>query len=72
VTSYSNHGLTLAAHLVEIASGIAFDRYVEENIFRPLEMRRSTFEQPVPAALAGDASEAYASLPDSVSHRPFE
>jgi CubicO group peptidase (beta-lactamase class C family) len=35
---YSNVGATLAAYLVEVVSGMAFDTYCEKNIFEPLGM----------------------------------
>ncbi|MFZ5826737.1 MAG: serine hydrolase domain-containing protein [Bacillota bacterium] len=43
---YSNHGISLAAHIVEQVTGIRFDQYVEEHIFRPLGMRRTTMGLP--------------------------
>lgn len=39
--NYSNHGMTLAGHLVEQASGLSYEQYVAENILQPLEMRRT-------------------------------
>jgi CubicO group peptidase (beta-lactamase class C family) len=41
VISYSNHGFALVGHLVQEASGRPFADYVREEIFEPLEMRRS-------------------------------
>ncbi|MFU8803453.1 MAG: serine hydrolase domain-containing protein [Bradymonadaceae bacterium] len=38
---YSNHGMTLAGHLVEIGSGEEFSSYVADHIFKPLGMERS-------------------------------
>ncbi|MEJ7813051.1 MAG: serine hydrolase domain-containing protein [Gemmatimonadaceae bacterium] len=49
---YSNEGMALAGHLVELASGEPFDQYAERHIFEPLGMRHSTFRQPPPPALA--------------------
>lgn len=46
--SYSNHGYALAGHLVELASGLEFGRYIERHIFEPLGMRRSRFGIPTP------------------------
>ncbi len=42
---YSNVGLTIAGQLVEDASGVPFPEYVNENIFEPLGMENSSFEQ---------------------------
>jgi CubicO group peptidase (beta-lactamase class C family) len=59
LTSYSNYGSALAGYVVECVSGMPFEEYVEERIFEPLGMRRSTFRQPPPARLAGDMSVGY-------------
>jgi CubicO group peptidase (beta-lactamase class C family) len=52
--SYSNHGLALVGHLVELASGLPFETYIERHLFEPLGMRSSRFgvPSPPPAALA--------------------
>jgi CubicO group peptidase (beta-lactamase class C family) len=50
--AYSNTGMALAGHLVEVVSGLTFEEYVERNIFQPLGMTRSSFRQPYPAELA--------------------
>jgi CubicO group peptidase (beta-lactamase class C family) len=36
-------GLTVAGRIVEVVSGQPFDRFLEERIFRPLEMHDTTF-----------------------------
>jgi CubicO group peptidase (beta-lactamase class C family) len=51
VTQYSNHGAVLSGLLIEDISGMPFDLYVEQNIFKPLAMNYSTFSQPQPDAL---------------------
>ncbi|RJL32060.1 serine hydrolase domain-containing protein [Bailinhaonella thermotolerans] len=56
---YSNYGMGLAGYLVEVRSGMPFHRYVEENIFRPLGMTRSTMAQPEPAAIAAALAPGY-------------
>jgi CubicO group peptidase (beta-lactamase class C family) len=38
---YSNTGFTLLARIVEAASGTSFERFLEENIFKPLGMNDS-------------------------------
>ncbi len=43
--SYSNYGLALAGHVVELRAAMPFERYAEENVFGPLGMTRSTFHQ---------------------------
>jgi CubicO group peptidase (beta-lactamase class C family) len=58
-SSYSNYGVALAGLIVEEVSGQSFDEYVEEHIFRPLDMSHSTFREPLPPALAPQMSTAY-------------
>ena len=50
--AYSNYGAALAGYIVERVSGQPFSRYVEEHVFAPLSMDRSTFAQPLPPDLA--------------------
>jgi len=57
--AYSNYGSTLAGYIVEVVSGVPFERYVEENIFEPLGMERTTFREPVPPALEADVTVGY-------------
>jgi CubicO group peptidase (beta-lactamase class C family) len=48
VPAYSNYGASLAGYIVQRASGQPFERYVEEHILLPLDMRHTTFDQPLP------------------------
>lgn len=41
VTQYSNHGMTLAGHIVEEVSGMPFDEYIIGNITKPLGMNNT-------------------------------
>lgn len=52
--AYSNTGMALAGYLVEAVSSLPFEEYVEHNIFQPLGMTRSSFQQPYPSKLAHD------------------
>jgi CubicO group peptidase (beta-lactamase class C family) len=45
VISYSNYGIALAAYIVEKVSGMSFDTYAQTNIFQPLGMNHTTFDQ---------------------------
>ena len=58
-TAYSNHGEVLAGYIVEEVSGMPFDDYIEENIYKPLDMQRSTFRQPLPIELAPNMAVGY-------------
>jgi len=42
-SEYSNMGIVLAGYLVEAISGIPFDSFTQERIFRPLGMKRSSW-----------------------------
>jgi CubicO group peptidase (beta-lactamase class C family) len=70
-TAYSNYGAALASYIVEEITNVTFEQYVEENIFRPLEMTRSTLRQPVPTELQDAVSLGY-TFQDSFGARPFE
>ncbi len=59
VTSYSNYGTALAGYIVEILSGMPFEVYVEQYIFKPLGMEHASFREPLPAAIASDMSVGY-------------
>lgn len=62
VTQYSNHGMALAGHLVEVISGAPYAEYIEQNIFQPLGMNRSTFRQLIPPLMAADLAVGYTHL----------
>lgn len=58
--SYSNYGAALAGYIVERVAGVAFDQYVEEQIFRPLGMEQdATLRTPLPKALSARMSKGY-------------
>lgn len=58
-SSYSNWGAALAGLVVANVSGMSFPDYVRVNIFEPLGMRSSTFEEPLPPPLAKRLSKGY-------------
>ena len=39
--SYSNAGYIMLAKIIEEVSGVSYNKYIEENIFKPLEMNNS-------------------------------
>ena len=59
VIIYSSPGMALAGYLVEQISGVTFAEYIDENIFQPLGMGRSSFKQPPPSRLASDLAMGY-------------
>ncbi|MEV4222094.1 serine hydrolase domain-containing protein [Nonomuraea sp. NPDC049725] len=56
---YSNYGMGLAGHLVELRSGMPFHEYVQRNIFAPLGMTRSTLAQPEPGPIGRALAPGY-------------
>ena len=57
--AYSNYGASLAAYIVQRVSGELFDDYLDRHIFLPLDMKYSSFRQPLPANLASLMSKSY-------------
>src|SRR5215472_16054229 len=51
IPAYSNYGAGLAGYIVQRVSGLPFEQYVQENIFRPLRITHATFVQPLPDSL---------------------
>lgn len=57
--AYSNYGAALASYIVQRVSGMPYDEYIKKNIFDPLNMQHSTFDQPLPASLKPMMSTGY-------------
>ena len=57
--AYSNYGASLAGYIVQRVSGESFDDYIDKHIFAPLDMKYSSFRQPLPANLAPMMSKGY-------------
>jgi CubicO group peptidase (beta-lactamase class C family) len=57
--AYSNYGASLAGYIVQRLSGEKFDEYLDKHIFAPLDMKHSTFRQPLPPELAPLMSKGY-------------
>jgi CubicO group peptidase (beta-lactamase class C family) len=57
--AYSNYGASLAGYIVQRISGETFDDYVDKHIFAPLDMKHSSFRQPLPPDLAPLMSKGY-------------
>lgn len=71
-TAYSNYATALAGLIVANVSGMPFNDYIERHVFDPLEMRRSTFEEPLPPALAERMAHSYAVENGAFREKPFE
>jgi CubicO group peptidase (beta-lactamase class C family) len=57
--AYSNYSTTLAGYIVQRVSGKPFNQYIEDNIYKPLDMQHATFVQPLPDNLKGLMSSGY-------------
>src|ERR1700691_3394152 len=57
--AYSNYGASLAGYIVQRVSGESFDSYIEKHIFELLDMKYSSFRQPLPANLVPLMSKGY-------------
>jgi CubicO group peptidase (beta-lactamase class C family) len=72
LTSYSNYGTALAGYIVQVVSGVPFEQYIEENIFKPLGIEHSTFRQPLPEGLAPNMSTGYTYKNGAFKEEKFE
>jgi CubicO group peptidase (beta-lactamase class C family) len=57
--AYSNYGASLVARIVERSAGAPFETLVEQRIFAPLGMTRSSFAQDLPPALRANLALGY-------------
>ena len=70
IPAYSNYGADLAGYIVQRASGLPFEEYIQANIFRPLGMSHATFMEPLPDSLKSMMSNGYEVA--SQDPKPFE
>jgi CubicO group peptidase (beta-lactamase class C family) len=68
--AYSNYGASLAGYIVQRLSGESFDSYIEKHIFAPLDMKFSSFRQPLPPNLVPLMSKGYPQA--SEDPKPYE
>ena len=71
-SAYSNYGTALAGYVVERVSGEPYERYVTNNILKPLGMEHSAATQPLPADLAADLSKGYHYQDGAYDAKDFE
>jgi CubicO group peptidase (beta-lactamase class C family) len=82
IASYSNYGAALAGAAEAWVAGKPFERLMEDNIFVPLGMGRTTFREkrpekaglpaPMPANLAADAADGFHWSAAGFETRPYE
>jgi CubicO group peptidase (beta-lactamase class C family) len=70
IPAYSNYATAMAGYIVQRVSGKPFEKYVADNILTPLEMKRTTFVQPLPDDMKPMMSLGYARA--SAPAKPFE
>ena len=76
---YSNYGAALLGEIVANVSGEAFESYVDHHLLAPLQMRHTTFREPlapgdprgVDAAMAATFSVGFMHESDGFTARPF-
>lgn len=66
IIGYSNYGGALGGYIVQEVSGIPYEQYIEEHIFAPLEMTRSSVRRPVAPELEADVSWGHVGGPTGV------
>ena len=71
-SSYSNYATALAGYIVQRASGIPWDDYIEQRVLTPLGMTQTTTRQPLPARFRTDMSEGYAWGGGTYTPKKFE
>lgn len=69
--TYGNYGTNLAGVLIEDISGLPFADYMESNIFQPLEMQRTTFEQTLPSEWVSNLAVGYGYSAGVYDPKPF-
>jgi len=70
--SYSNYATALAGYIVQRASGIPWDDYIEQRVLAPLGMAQTTTRQPLPARLRTDMSDGYVWAGGAYMPKKFE
>ena len=62
--AYSNYATALGGYIVERVSGEPFDKYIDNHILKPLDMKHSSFSQPLPKHLQPMVSKGYITASD--------
>jgi CubicO group peptidase (beta-lactamase class C family)/ketosteroid isomerase-like protein len=69
-TAYSTYGISLAGVIVEDVSGLPFERYVVDSVWRPLGMTRTSIT--IPASMRAQTATPYDVEGDSAVRAPWE
>jgi CubicO group peptidase (beta-lactamase class C family) len=69
-TAYSTYGITLAGEMIEEVSGVAYENFLQRNIWEPLGMTRSGID--VPTRFQGDVAMGYEIGGDSLVPQAWE
>lgn len=72
VTSYSNYATAIAGLIIQNVSGMPFNDYIDEHIFKPLGMNNSSFAEPLPDELNRNMVGAYDREQGVFKEKPFE
>ncbi len=80
VTSYSNYGGALAGYIVQVVSGMSYEKYLETFILKPLAMSNTTAKQPLnknhplnmPKSLQEHLASVYRLQEGVFKKKPFE
>lgn len=70
-SQYGNHGMALAGHLVEEASGLGFPDYVAASILHPLGMDRTGYVLPPELAREMATGYGFSSAKNQPGHRVY-
>ncbi|MGA8186005.1 MAG: serine hydrolase, partial [Terriglobia bacterium] len=67
--SYSNSGYVLLGYLIEKISGESYAKFVEDNIFKPLEMKDSGYDSN--SAIIPDRAQGYTRGPNGLANAGY-
>ncbi len=69
--TYGDYAANLAGYLTQEISGVPFEQYMTENIFSPLGMTHSTFDQHLSAPMRDNLATGYSFENGSYQPEPF-
>jgi CubicO group peptidase (beta-lactamase class C family) len=69
--TYGNYGINLVGLLIEELSGLSFSDYMDQNIFQPLEMQHTTFEQSLPSEWVAGLAVGYGEGQEGYKAKPY-